>query len=446
MTLAPDAAFVGPTPTIASVLRRPPFLLLVAGQTMSQLGDKLHHMALIALVGVGARADSGGLELAKLSVVFTAPVVLFGPLAGALVDRWNKRLTMVVCDALRAILVVAMPAVYATTGELWAVYVVAFFVFLLGLFFNSAKMSLIPDLVARDELLAANAALTSVGRVATVVGIVGGGIILGSTIWSRVGWTSYAAGFYLDSASFLASVLSLIGIVSLARNGHQVAHALSATPRPVKRSLRGLVQDVRETLGVVMRTRGLRFAFLSLILLALFAATVYVAMTVSVQTVMGRGTKGVGYLGGLLAGGMVIGSLAVGSLGGRVPREEVIVWGTMVIGLLMVCAGLWFSFAVFVPVAVVGGALLAPVMVAQDTLLHEHAPADSRAVVFSTKDLLVAAVFAASAFLVGGGIYLLGALGVREPFRWALGLVGIVISLTALAVEGVSLRGRHAHS
>lgn len=448
MTLAPDAAYVAPTPTIASVLRRPPFVLLVAGQTMSQLGDKLQHMALIALVGAGAQAQSGGLELAKLSVVFTAPVVLFGPLAGALVDRWNKRLTMVVCDMLRAILVVAMPAVYATTGQLWAVYVVAFFVFLLGLFFNSAKMSLIPDLVARDELLAANAALTSVGRVATVLGIVGGGIILGSSFWARFGWTSYTAGFYLDSLSFLLSVVSLVGIVTLSRKAQRPATPAAAPARPqrVKRSLRGLVQDVRETVGVVRRTRGLRFAFLSLILLALFAATVYVAMTTAVQTVMGRGTKGVGYLGGLLAGGMVLGSLAVGSVGGRVPREQVIIWGTLIIGLLMVGAGLWFSFGVFVPVAVVGGALLAPVMVAQDTLLHEHAPPESRAVVFSTKDLLVAAVFAASAFLVGGGIYLLGAFGVREPFRWALGLVGVFISLTALAVEGLSLRGRHAHS
>jgi MFS family permease len=307
-------------------------------------------------------------------------------------------------------------------------------------------MALMPDLVQRDELQAANAALTSVGRVATVLGIVGGGIILGSTVWERIGWTNYAAGFYLDSASFVLSVMTLLGILSLTPRNQRLAAPASRAARPMKRSLRGLVQDVRETLRVVARTPGLRFAFLSLILLALFASTVYVAMTLSVQTVMGRGTKGVGYLGGMLAAGMVVGSLAVGSVGGRVRREAVIVWGTLVIGLLMVGAGLWFSFSVFVPVALVGGAILAPVMVAQDTLLHEHAPPESRAVVFSTKDLLVAGVFAGSAFLVGGGIYLLGAFGVAEPFRWVLGLVGVVIALTALAVEGASLRGRHAQS
>ncbi|MCC6317067.1 MAG: MFS transporter [Gemmatimonadaceae bacterium] len=442
MTVVPDARVVSSaTPTLSAVLRRPAFLLLVAGQTLSQFGDKLHHMALIALVGSGARADTGGIELAKLSVVFTAPVVLFGPLAGALVDRWNKRVTMIVCDALRAILVLAMPALYLRTGHLWSVYVAAFFVFLLGLFFNSAKMALIPDLVQRDELLPANAALTSIGRVATVVGIVGGGIILGADVWTQFGWTSWAAGFYLDSASFVASVITLLGILAVAQaKGNGVRPV--APRETVKRSPRHLVQEVRETIRVVGRTPGLRFAFTSLVLLALFASTVYVAMTLSVQTVMGRGTEGVGYLGGLLAAGMVVGSLTVGSVGSRWRREQLIVWGTCAIGLLMIGAGVWFSFRAFVPVALVGGALLAPVMVAQDTLLHEHAPAESRAVIFSTKDLLVAAVFAASAFIVGGGIYLSGTFGVREPFRWALGLVGATIAVIALAVEGWSLRRR----
>jgi MFS family permease len=442
VTLVPDAVTPVVSPTIASVLRRPHFLLLVVGQTISQLGDKLHHMALIALVGAGARAETGGLELAKLSVVFTAPVVLFGPLAGALVDRWNKRLTMVVCDALRAILVLAMPFLYRSTGRLGLVYVAAFFVFLMGTFFNSAKMALIPDLVPKNALLPANAALTSIGRIATVAGIVGGGMIMSSSVWARFGWTTYDAGFYLDSASFMTSVLTLLGILSLSRNRSPASPGI-APPELVQRQVRSLAHDVREAVIAMIHTPGLRFAIASLMLLALFAATVYVAMTLSVQTVMGRGTAGVGYLGGLLAGGMVLGSLVAGSLGSRLRREQMIVWGSTAIGILMVVAGVWFSFRTFAPVAFLGGVLLAPIMVAQDTLLHEHAPAASRAVIFSTRDLLVAGVFAGAAFLVGGAIYLLSAIGVGEPYRLALGLVGGVISLAAMALEVVVLRRRH---
>ncbi len=433
-----------PRATMRAVLGRSRFSLLVLGQTVSQLGDKLQHMALIALVGAAAAQGTGGLELAKLSVVFTAPVVLFGPLAGALVDRWNRRITMIVCDALRALLVATIPFVYHSSGHLWAVYVVSFLVFLLGTFFNAAKMSLIPDLVPRHELLPANAVMTFVGRVATVVGIVGGGVIIGSSVWSRLGWTNYAAGFYLDAMSYVVSVLCLIGIVVVMWRGHEHEHVVAVSPAPeaMKGSIRGLMRNVHTTVRLALQTPGLRFVFGSLVLLALFASTVYVVMTVSVQTLMGRGTAGVGYLGGLLAGGMVVGSFLVGSLGHRWRREQLIGWGIATIGLLMILAGAFFSFRVFAPVAFIGGALLAPVMVAQDTMLHEFSPAGSRGVVFSTKDLVVAAVFACAAFVVGGGVYLLNRVGVREPYRLALVLVGGTISLAAVAGQFAGQRRR----
>lgn len=440
--------------TIATVLARPRFSFLVVGQTVSQLGDKLHHMALIALVGAGATGATGGLELAKLSVVFTAPVVLFGPLAGALVDGWNKRATMIITDAMRALLVGIIPWLFAATGKLWLVYVIAFFVFLLGIFFNSAKMALIPELVPRSQLLPANAALTFIGRFATVGGIVGGGVIIGMTMWRSLGWSDYAAGFYLDSASYIISVLTLLGIVVLGRSREVASQDLSSTSTvegeqaasaavqqvPVKRTLGNLVRDVGTTLRVVSREPGLRFVFTSVVLLALFASTVYVAMTYSVQTVMGRGTKGVGYLGGTLATGMIVGSLLVGTIGSRWEKRSMIMICTGLIGVVMVLGGIFFSFAAFAPIAFFGGMLLAPVMVSQDTLLHEYAPVGARALIFSTKDLIVGAVFMLSALAVGAGILLFGKLGVEQPYRLALIVVGALISAAGAAGEVSVLR------
>ncbi len=421
-------------PTMATVLRKPRFAFLVVGQTISQLGDKLHHMALIALVGAGASTNSGGFELAKLSVVFTAPVILFGPLAGALVDRLDKHAVMIACDALRALLVATIPWLYMTTGHLWPVYVVAFLVFLLGVFFNAAKMAFIPELVPRAQLLPANAALTFIGRFATVGGIVGGGVIIGLSFWHRFGWSDYAAGFYLDAASYFISVVTLLAIALTSRGFRSPAPGEVAAERTaVKRSLGSLVGDVIRTLAVIRRDRTMRFVFGSLVALSLFASTVYVAMTYSVQTVMGRGTRGVGYLGGILGGGMIVGSLLVGTIGSRWDKRQTIRIGNAIIGFLMIVGGMFFSFAVFVPVAFLGGALLAPVMVSQDTMLHENAPSDARALIFSTKDLILGGVFMLSALAVGGTIYLLGRLGIAQPYRWALSGVGFVILSTGIA-------------
>jgi MFS family permease len=437
----PSAGGDGAPATMATVLRKPRFAFLVIGQTVSQLGDKLHHMALIALVGAGAATNAGGLELAKLSVVFTAPVILFGPIAGAIVDRMDKRATMITCDALRALLVATIPWLFLTTGALWPVYVVSFLVFLLGVFFNAAKMALIPELVPRAELLPANAALTFIGRFATVGGIVGGGVIIGLAMWRSLGWTDYAAGFYLDALSYFISVGTLLAIVLAGRRGTDRPAGrragwspdAAATAVPVKRSLRLVVGDVTRTLGIVRRDETMRFVFGSLIALSLFASTVYVAMTYSVQTVMGRGTRGVGYLGGILGGGMIVGSLLVGTLGSRWDKRQTILVGNAIIGALMIVAGVFFSFAMFAPVAFLGGALLAPVMVSQDTMLHEEAPREARALIFSTKDLILGGVFMLSALTVGGSIYLLGKLGVDEPYRIALSGVGLLILAAGVA-------------
>ncbi|MEP7344331.1 MAG: MFS transporter [Gemmatimonadaceae bacterium] len=428
---------------IGDVLRRPPFSLLVFGQTISQLGDKLHHMALIALVGAGATANTGGMELAKLSVVFTLPVILFGPLAGALVDRWDKRVTMIICDALRAIMVAVIPALYASTGHLWTVYVVAFFVFVLGLFFNSAKMALIPELVERNQLLAANAALTSIGRVATVLGVVGGGVLIGWPIWRRIGWSNYAAGFYMDALSYLISVITLIFVSVLTASHHRRLLTMGAIAKKeavVKRALGDLVGDVRATFRLVRKDETLRFAFGSVLLLAAFASSVYVVMTTSVQTIMGMGTQGVGYLGGLLAAGLILGSLAMGTVGRRWDKKHTIMLSAALVGSLMVVGSIWFRFSVFAPIAVVGGAVLGPIMVSQDTLLHEAAPPSGRGLVFSTRDLVLGAAFMTSALLVGGGVWALGAAGFREPYRLALGVAGVLICGAGVAGEFGILR------
>jgi MFS family permease len=215
-----------------------------------------------------------------------------------------------------------------------------------------------------------------------------------------------------------------------------------AQPRP---TLASLVSDVRTTIKLVARHTELRFVFYSMMALALFASTVYVVMTYAVQTLMGKGTAGVGYLGGLLGAGMIVGSLVVGTIGQRVSRAQIIVWCVGLTGVLMVVAGLLFSFVGFLPVAFLGGLVLAPITVSQDTMLHEHAPAGSRALVFSTKDLVLAASFAVSAFLVGGGVLVMDALGASQPYRVALFAVGGVIVLGAIATEVMVLRSSRGH-
>lgn len=432
---------------LASVLGRPNFSLLVVGQTGSQLGDRLHHMALIGLIGTAAEASTSGIELAKLVSAITLPVVLFGPIVGALVDRWNKRTTMIMTDLLRALLVAMIPFLYREIGFIWPVYVIAFLVALMGLFFNAAKMALIPDLVSHDQLMSANAALTSIGRFATIAGVVGGGVIISWTIWERLGWEGYEAGFYIDAITYAISVLTLLMIGRGAPAGRRADDRRFdsvETAAVVKGEMKHLWSDIRTTIGIIRRDHDLRFVFFTVVLLGVLAASIFVILTASVQTVMGMGTRSVGYLGGLLAAGMVVGSLLIGTVGRAWNRRHIVLFGSFLMGAFMIIGAFWFSYQTFMPIAFLGGMVLGPVMISQDTLVHEVAPSDARALIFSTRDLVLGAAFMGAALAVGTGVPVLAALGADEPYRLALFVFGLLITAAAVAGELAVVRDERA--
>jgi MFS family permease len=391
---------------------------------------------------VAADQATAGVEVGKIGVAALLPTV-FAPVVGALVDRWNKRFTMIACDLMRAIIVSFIPLLYVTLGYLWPVYVVAFFVGLFGVFFNAAKMSLIPDLVDHHELLPANAALTTIGRVATVAGLVGGGLMVGWPIWQRIGWEGWEAGFYIDAVSYAISVMTLVTIALLShaaarkKNGHH--HRMREDAELVKRELKHIADDMRQTFALIKSHHGLRFVFLMVVVLGALAGSIYVILTAGSLAVLDAGTKGIGFLGGLLAGGMIVGSLLVGTVGKGWDKRWMMVVGCLLMGVFMLAGSIWFSYAIFLPISFVGGAVLAPVMVSMDTLLHEWAPGGARALVFSTRDLILGAAFMTFTQVVGFTVALLQSVA-RTPYAVGMFIFGWFVIASTLGASWTQIQ------
>jgi len=426
---------------IRAVLGRPQFVLLVIGQTVSQLGDRLHNMALIALVAAAAETATTGVEIGKIANATLLPT-LFAPIVGALVDRWNKRFTMIFCDLMRAVMVAFIPLVFVTLGYIWPVYVIAFLVGLAGVFFNAAKMALIPDLVEHDQLLPANAALSTIGRFATVAGIVGGGLIVGWTIWQRVGWEGWEAGFYVDSLSYGVSFLTLVLIAFLSHHAtkrNKTPHPLAESAEVVRRQMAHLAGDMRKTFRLIRSHHGLRFVFLMVVVLGALAGSIYVILTAASIAVLNVGTKGVGFLGGLLAGGMIVGSLLVGTVGARWDKRWMMVVGCVMMGVFMLFGSIWFSYAIFMPIAFAGGAVLAPVMVSMDTLLHEWSPRSARGLVFSTRDLVLGASFMTFNTVVGFTIAFLQSVA-DTPYAVAMFIFGVFVIASTVGASWTQIQ------
>ena len=152
------------------------FLLLLGGQTVSNLGDIVFDVTLTLWIAVKIAAGQAWAPMAVSGVLLAAslPILLVGPIAGVFVDRWNRRNTMLLMDAMRAILVALL--LFADGGglparvQIAAIYAVVFLVSVGSQFFSPARVATIVDIV--DEPLRAQAASTSqlLSSVAMIVG------------------------------------------------------------------------------------------------------------------------------------------------------------------------------------------------------------------------------------------------------------------------------------
>ncbi|MGQ0577158.1 MAG: bifunctional MFS transporter/dTMP kinase [Pseudonocardia sp.] len=151
----PAAQLTAPTShRVRSVLAIPPFRRLWLVNAVCATGDWLSLLALSALatqLTTGYQAQSfalGGVVATKL-----LPAIVFGPLAGALADKFDRRVLMVICDIARFALFVSIPLV----GSLWWLFVAVFLIEICALFWIPAKDAAVPNLLRRpDQVETAN--------------------------------------------------------------------------------------------------------------------------------------------------------------------------------------------------------------------------------------------------------------------------------------------------
>jgi DHA3 family macrolide efflux protein-like MFS transporter len=101
-----------------------PFFTIWTGQAFSLLGSALVQFALVWWL---TKATGSATVLAAATMMATLPQVLISPMAGALVDRWNRRVVMVVADSVIALAVAVLVVLYAFDSvQIWHIYVVMF--------------------------------------------------------------------------------------------------------------------------------------------------------------------------------------------------------------------------------------------------------------------------------------------------------------------------------
>ncbi len=135
-----------------AVLRNPVFLIIWVSQALTQTAQNVINFALLILAQ-NLTGTATGVGLIILS--FSAPAVLFGALAGVLVDRWNKKLVMAVSTVLRGA-AVASYLLVRSPQHMWWAYAASFVFSAAAQFFSPAEGTVIPKVVGKQHLIAAN--------------------------------------------------------------------------------------------------------------------------------------------------------------------------------------------------------------------------------------------------------------------------------------------------
>ncbi len=394
------------------LVRNRNFSLLWAGQLISLLGDRIHVIALGALVASRGSALEVGLVFAATAV----PSVVLGPLAGVLVDRWDRRRTMIVCDVVRAALVLTVP--FAFEIHIGLVYLAAFLIATVTLLFRPAKTAVVPAMVDEDDLVAANSAMSVPETAADLIGFPVAGLIV--TALSAV----IGAAFVLDAGTYIVSAV-LISAMLLPRQVAEPTEALS---------LRGVWREMREGFSFLWAEPVLLSnTLLSTVAQVAVGAEIVVSLLYA-RDVVDRGAMSFEQMYSLLltsiAVGSVLAGIAVGAIGERLPKGPLVILGFTGMGLSLVAAGLTTNPILAMIAFFFTGATNMLFIIPTVTLFQQRTPQRLMGRVVSSRQALVFGSIAASMGLSG---WLAGIIGPAEVLILSgaicagAGIVGIVV-------------------
>jgi dTMP kinase len=203
------------------VLSITPFRRLWIALSLSSLGDWLSLLALSFLATKLGGRTGGAYAVSGVWLTSLLPALLFGPLAGAVADKFDRRLNMIIGDVIRAVLYLTIPLniAFGFANQLTWLYLVQFVASCASLFWTPAKDASVPNLVPPGKLEQANqlSLFTTYGT-APVAGLLFSLLaVLGSHISRYFITNQVNLALYFNAATFVVSALTIYMLKELRR-------------------------------------------------------------------------------------------------------------------------------------------------------------------------------------------------------------------------------------
>ncbi len=303
---------------------------LLAGEFISSIGDWLY---LVALLVVVYERSADPVLLGIVGAARVLPYVVLSVPAGIAADRYDRRLVLLATDVARGAIMLALAALVALDGPLWAIVALAVLATCFSSFFGPAIGAFLPTLVGDESRLGpANSAWASLDKLAFVIGPAIGGLIIASS--------GLALAFLLNAASFAVVAVVLwrlprrraadpasAPVAPSASTAAGSGAAASPTGHPTPRI--GGAVALRPIVGLALLDVAGSFAFGGLSVLTVVLA----------GSAFGTSEAATGYLNAAIGVGGIIGALIAGSLVLRPRLAPLLVGGAVILGAGLAALG-----------------------------------------------------------------------------------------------------------
>jgi MFS transporter, DHA3 family, macrolide efflux protein len=310
-------------PTSSSSWRRP-FFTIWTGQAFSLLGSSLAGFALVWWL---TSTSGSATILAMGTLMQVLPQILLGPLMGALVDRWDRRLVMITADGLIALfsLGLAVLFIFGNTA-FWHVYVILFVRAVGGVFHLLAMQASTPLMVPEKHLGRVAGANQTLQGAMNIVAPAIGAVLLGIMPIQGV--------LMIDVGTAVLAILPLC-FIPIPKPARSTASANAETPARAS-----LGYEIREGLRYVWNWKGIRILILMVLIANLFGIPAMSFIPLLVTRHFGLGVMQVGWMGTAEGIGVLFGGLLLSVWGGFHKRIHTIVLGAFIQGMGLLILGL----------------------------------------------------------------------------------------------------------
>jgi len=419
------------------------FFRLWIVQVVSATGDWLGFAAIIVLAasigGTSAGAGAGAISLVMAARI--VPGFFFGPLAGVLVDRWDRKRVMITCDLGRAAVIVCLPFVHNLGGLVVASLVLE----VLTLLWSPAKDASVPNLVPHDHLTTANSLSLAAAYGTFPFASLLFALLAGVSAWlvsvqaiDFLSINQMALAFYVDAATFVVAALLVRTLPLGRRRGAVAEHPETEARRRLARMFEELAQGWHE----IFRNHTVRAVNIGMATGLIGGGMLIPLGAVFSAEVLGAGPAGYGLFTTALGFGVAIGAVGVSALQRRLPKARVFTGSLFLAGAFLFAAASVSTLGLAALFVGLMGISIGPVYVMGYVLLQEEVDDDLRGRVFSSLNTLVrlcvlvsmvagpllAALLGGISEEVFGGSLTIGALTIAIPgVRLTLWLAALII-------------------